>query len=61
MQRMSQVSGIRRLKAQTHGTTGAVPPEYGVECKLEIGVYMTRVSFACLIFKKAETFHGFLV
>ncbi|KAI6211381.1 Phosphodiesterase [Aphelenchoides besseyi] len=38
---MSRISGVRRLRAQTHGGT---PPEFGVECSKEIAVYMNRIN-----------------
>ncbi|KAI6206393.1 Phosphodiesterase [Aphelenchoides besseyi] len=38
---MSRISGVRRLRAQTHGGT---PPEFGVECNKEIAVYMNRIN-----------------
>ncbi|KAI6216518.1 Phosphodiesterase [Aphelenchoides fujianensis] len=38
---MSRISGVRRLRAQTHGGT---PPEYGVECSKEVAVYMSRIN-----------------
>uniref|UniRef100_A0A7E4UMQ9 Phosphodiesterase n=1 Tax=Panagrellus redivivus TaxID=6233 RepID=A0A7E4UMQ9_PANRE len=38
---MSRISGVRRLRAPSHGGT---PPEYGVDCFKEVAVYMQRIN-----------------